>query len=202
MIQCSVVIKKFVAIVIPHREVTLCVVEQHLWYTRIQITHVLGSLYHDSSEWKTTTSPWNIVDVVKVYYGSQRARTKLLDQCHIFFINHNRAWSQKPTDRVHHSQCRTTVQHIRNGDKNFQYTTIQRQNTYSVVQSLQYLHSWHGVNAMLVTLRQENSELSLESRDTDWVDWVTNKQEAHMNITISLDVSKTQTELLQCHTKP
>lgn len=73
-------------------------------------------------------------------------------------FNHNRAWSQKPTDRVHHSQCRTTVQHIRNGDKNFQYTTIQRQNTYSVVQSLQYLHSWHGVNAMLVTLRQENSE--------------------------------------------
>lgn len=32
------------------------------------------------------TSPLNIVGVVKVYNGSQRARTKLLDQCHIFFI--------------------------------------------------------------------------------------------------------------------
>lgn len=79
-------IKNFVAIVTPHREVTLCVVEQQLWYTKIQNSHVLGSLYHDSSEWKTATSPWNIVDVVKVYYGSQRASNKLLDQCHIFFI--------------------------------------------------------------------------------------------------------------------
>lgn len=75
-----------------------------------------------------------IVDVVKAYYGSQRAWTKLL----VFsFFNHNRVWSQNLT-KIKCITANAEPQFNRGVETNFSSVpTIQRQNIYTVIHSLQ-----------------------------------------------------------------